>query len=70
MSRRGIRGDRLARGTPGAAIEGWETFAGHTPHRPWIDQVKIRNPADRHLMARVPDVGIPGFDAASCLFHL
>ncbi len=23
------------------AVEGWEAFAGHTPHRPWIDEVKI-----------------------------
>ena len=26
---------------------GWDEFAGHTPHRPWIDKVKIRNPQDR-----------------------
>src|SRR5205085_12108197 len=26
------------------AVEGWERFEGHTPHRPWIDCVKIRNP--------------------------
>ena len=24
------------------AVEGWERFEGHTPHRPWIDEVKIR----------------------------
>ncbi len=29
------------------AVEGWDEFAGHTPHRPWIDQVKIRNPKTR-----------------------
>ena len=23
------------------AIEGWEQFDGHTPHRPWVDAVKI-----------------------------
>ena len=23
------------------AVEGWEEFEGHTPHRPWIDAVKI-----------------------------
>ena len=28
------------------AVEGWDEFDGHTPHRPWIDQVKIRNAED------------------------
>ena len=23
------------------AIEGWDEFDGHTPHRPWVDAVKI-----------------------------
>ncbi len=26
------------------AVEGWETFEGHTPHRPFIDAVKIACP--------------------------
>jgi isoleucyl-tRNA synthetase len=45
------------------AVEGWNEFAGHTPHRPWVDQVKIRNPKTGNLMARVPDVGNPWLDA-------
>jgi isoleucyl-tRNA synthetase len=45
------------------AVEGWDTFEGHTPHRPWIDQVKIRNPRTGNLMSRVPDVGNPWLDA-------
>ncbi len=45
------------------AVEGWPTFDGHTPHRPWIDQVKIRNPKTGNLMARIPDVGNPWLDA-------
>ena len=24
------------------AVEGWSKFDGHSPHRPWIDEVKIR----------------------------
>ncbi len=28
-------------------MEGWETFEGHTPHRPYIDAVKIRHPTNR-----------------------
>ncbi len=45
------------------AVEGWPTFEGHTPHRPWIDQVKIRNPKTGNLMSRIPDVGNPWLDA-------
>ena len=45
------------------AVEGWQEFEGHSPHRPWIDKVKIRNPKTGNLMARVPDVGNPWLDA-------
>jgi isoleucyl-tRNA synthetase len=45
------------------AIEGWEAFEGHTPHRPWVDKVKIRNPKTGNLMSRIPDVGNPWLDA-------
>ena len=43
--------------------EGWEQFEGHTPHRPWIDAVKVTNPATGNLMSRVEDVGNPWLDA-------
>ncbi len=45
------------------AVEGWPEFEGHTPHRPWVDRVKIRNPKTGNLMARIPDVGNPWLDA-------
>ncbi|MGH7169711.1 MAG: DUF5915 domain-containing protein, partial [Gemmataceae bacterium] len=45
------------------AVEGWDKFEGHTPHRPWIDVVKIRNPKTGNLMSRIPDVGNPWLDA-------
>jgi isoleucyl-tRNA synthetase len=45
------------------AVEGWEQFACHSPHRPWIDLVKIRNSRTGNLMSRVPDVGNPWLDA-------
>ena len=45
------------------AVEGWDEFDGHTPHRPWIDKVKIRNPKTGNLMSRIPDVGNPWLDA-------
>ena len=44
------------------AVEGWEEFDGHTPHRPWIDAVKIAGP-DGSVLTRVPDVGNPWLDA-------
>ncbi len=43
--------------------EGWEAFEGHTPHKPWIDAVKLRNPKTGNLMSRIPDVGNPWLDA-------
>ncbi|MEZ6123419.1 MAG: DUF5915 domain-containing protein [Planctomycetaceae bacterium] len=45
------------------AVEGWDDFAGNTPHRPWIDKVKIRNPKTGNLMTRIEDVGNPWLDA-------
>ena len=36
------------------AVEGWDEFEGHTPHRPWVDQVKIRNPKTGNLMSPHP----------------
>jgi len=45
------------------AVEGWQEFDGQTPHRPWIDKIKIRNPRTGNLMSRIPDVGNPWLDA-------
>src|SRR5262249_33692448 len=45
------------------AVEGWEEFEGHTPHRPWIDAVKVRCSRCGGLARRVPDVGNPWLDA-------
>jgi isoleucyl-tRNA synthetase len=45
------------------AVEGWQEFDGHTPHRPYVDRVKIRNPRTGNLMTRIPDVGNPWLDA-------
>lgn len=45
------------------AVEGWEQLEGNTPHRPWIDAVRIRNPKTGNLMQRVRDVGNPWLDA-------
>lgn len=45
------------------AVEGWEVFEGHTPHRPYIDAIKIRCPKCGELISRIPDVGNPWLDA-------
>lgn len=45
------------------AVEGWDEFKGHSPHRPWIDLIKIKNPRTGNLMSRIPDVGNPWLDA-------
>ena len=44
------------------AISGWESFEGHTPHKPFIDEVKI-NCECGQSMSRVSDVGNPWLDA-------
>jgi isoleucyl-tRNA synthetase len=45
------------------AVEGWEVFEGHTPHRPYVDAVKLACPKCGGVMNRVPDVGNPWLDA-------
>jgi isoleucyl-tRNA synthetase len=39
------------------AVAGWEAFEGHSPHRPWVDAVKIACAQCGAPVARVPDVG-------------
>ena len=45
------------------AVEGWEAFEGHTPHRPYVDAVKIACPACGAPVERIKDVGNPWLDA-------
>ncbi len=45
------------------AIEGWEVLEGHTPHRPFVDAVRIACPGCGAPVARIPDVGNPWLDA-------
>jgi len=45
------------------AVEGWDVFAGHTPHRPYVDAVKLACPKCGGQMSRIPDVGNPWLDA-------
>ncbi|HQF69768.1 MAG TPA: class I tRNA ligase family protein [Promineifilum sp.] len=50
------------------AVEGWDTFAGHTPHRPYIDAVKIACPSCGATTSRIADVGNPWLDAGIVAF--
>ena len=57
------------------AVEGWEKFDGNSPHRPWVDNVKIecrgvfRDPDSgkdkkcKKIVNRIKDVGNPWLDA-------
>lgn len=45
------------------AVAGWETFDGHTPHRPWVDAVKIGCSQCGAEVSRIKDVGNPWLDA-------
>ena len=50
------------------AVAGWEEFEGHTPHKPWIDAVRITCPECGAEMSRIPDVGNPWLDAGIVSF--
>ena len=45
------------------AVEGWEEFEGNSPHRPWVDKVKIKCSKCGKLVSRIFDVGNPWLDA-------
>ena len=45
------------------AIDGWEKFVSHTPHKPYIDEVKIKCKSCGKPVSRIDDVGNPWLDA-------
>ena len=45
------------------SVEGWEEFEKNSPHRPWIDKIKIKHPETGLIGTRVKDVGNPWLDA-------
>lgn len=45
------------------AVEGWAEFEGKSPHKPFIDLVKIACPTCSKPLSRVGDVGNPWLDA-------
>ncbi|HYP59545.1 MAG TPA: isoleucine--tRNA ligase [Thermomicrobiales bacterium] len=50
------------------AVEGWADFEGHSPHRPYIDKVKIACKSCGEVVSRIPDVGNPWLDAGIVAF--
>ena len=50
------------------AVEGWDKFKGHTPHRPYIDEVKIKCDKCGEKTSRIKDVGNPWLDAGIVSF--
>ncbi len=45
------------------AVAGWDEFEGHTPHRPFVDAVRIACPSCGAPVSRISDVGNPWLDA-------
>ena len=45
------------------AVEGFDKFEGNSPHRPWIDEVKINCANCSEVVSRIPDVGNPWLHA-------
>jgi len=45
------------------AVSGWNSFEGHSPHRPFVDKIEIECGECGKRMKRIPDVGNPWLDA-------
>jgi len=45
------------------AVSGWEKFEGHTPHRPWVDEITVKCGKCGKPASRIKDVGNPWLDA-------
>jgi isoleucyl-tRNA synthetase len=45
------------------AVEGWKEFEGHSPHKPFIDEVKIKCSKCGEIVSRIDDVGNVWLDA-------
>lgn len=45
------------------AVAGWKEFSGHSPHKPYIDEVKIKCGKCAETVSRIDDVGNVWLDA-------
>ncbi len=50
------------------AVSGWDEYDGHSPHRPWIDEIKINCSKCGSLTERIKDVGNAWLDAGVVSF--
>jgi isoleucyl-tRNA synthetase len=50
------------------AVAGWEAFDGHSPHKPWIDEVEVACATCGGRSRRIADVGNPWLDAGIVSF--
>jgi len=50
------------------AIEGFDEFEGHSPHKPWIDKITIACEICGERVQRILDVGNPWLDAGIVAF--
>lgn len=50
------------------AVEGWKVFEGKTPHKPQIDEVKIKCSKCGEVSSRIEPVGNPWLDAGIVAF--
>ncbi|MFH1535631.1 MAG: isoleucine--tRNA ligase [Patescibacteria group bacterium] len=50
------------------AVDGWDKFAGKSPHRPWVDQIKVKCTKCGEVASRISDVGSPWLDAGIVSF--
>ncbi|TSC95134.1 MAG: isoleucyl-tRNA synthetase [Parcubacteria group bacterium Licking1014_1] len=50
------------------AAEGRDKFEGNSPHRPWVDEIKIKCKKCGKLISRIKDVGNPWLDAGIVSF--
>ena len=44
-------------------VSGWDEFEGQTPHRPWVDKLRIKCENCGKPVGRIADVGNPWLDA-------
>lgn len=47
----------------GKTATGWQEFSGHTPHKPYIDEVRIKCASCGQIVSRIDDVGNVWLDA-------
>ena len=45
------------------ALSGWDQFETHSPHRPWVDEIKVKCGKCGKPVSRIKDVGNPWLDA-------